>query len=170
MNFTMAQSKDPVLKHMRKAAVSTHVYDDFPAFVAMLSSLDYWSKCDNSHALGHAFVQTFLNPENFRLSYEKLGEICHYSEKAMRLHCRKFTEHFSDEYTRFRSLPFPLLICHYISCTFNPFTGDAIKSYRLFSFHELPDLITERCADAAERDLCLNIYDYFRRLGMKQAI
>ena len=166
----MAQSKDPVLKHMRNTIVSKHVYDDFPAFVSLLASLDYWSKCDSNRALSHAFVQTFLNPENFQLSYERLGEICHYSEKAMRIHCKKFTEHFSDDYRYYRSLPFPLLVFHYISCTFDPFTNDVIKSYRLFSFHELPDLISERCADAEERDLCLHIYNYFSHLGIKQAI
>lgn len=166
----MAQSKDPVLKHMREATVSKHVYDDFPAFVALLASLDYWSKRDSSHALGHAFVQTFFNRENFHLSYEKLGEICHYSEKAMRIQCRKFTERFSDDYRHFLRLPFPLLVSHYVFCTFDPFINDVIESYRLFSFRELPDLISERCADPKERNLCLNLHDYFLRLGMRQAI
>ena len=70
----MAQSKDPVLQQMRAAAVSKHVYDDFPAVLALLASLGFWNKRDENPYLRENFIQIIMNAENFAMSFDELEE------------------------------------------------------------------------------------------------
>ncbi len=165
----MAQSKDPVLLQMRAAATSKHVCNDLPAQLALLSSLEYWSRRDDDPALRNNFIQIFFVEANFGLSYEKLVDICHYSEKAIRIHCKKYADYFIAEYTYFGSLSLPFQVTRYIEYTQNERICKILGTHRKFSLNDLSRLIAAPPA-SEERELCAQIFHYFLNHGLEKAI
>lgn len=157
----MAQSKDPVLQQMRAAAVSKHVYDDFPAVLALLASLGFWNKRDENPYLRENFIQIIMNAENFAMSFDELEEVCAYREKTLRLHCTRYIKHYLREYKYYRTLPLPMLVSRYIEFCMDPSLRYAAEEYFRFPTEGIAEYIAGYPCPSAEKELSLHMYYHF---------
>lgn len=165
----MAQSKDSVLLQMRSAALSKHVYDDFPALLAVLASADYWSKREDNPFFCKIFCQIVFEPSHYGLSFERLAEICGYSEKTLRTYCKKFTERFLKFYEHFCALPLPFLVSRYIEFFTDRELCVLLAPYRMPDTEGLAVLIADRPAPQADKDLALLILRHFQQDTLQKA-
>lgn len=154
---------------MRDTASSKHIYDDFPAIIALLSSFEFWLRFDDDPALCRNFIQIVFNPQNYGLSFDRLEDVCGYREKTIRTHCKMYMQRFWAEYRYFSSLPLPLLISRYIEFNFNPSIHLALDDYFVFALNEIPQLVANAPIPAAEKELCLAIYNHFTEQIMDKA-
>lgn len=155
----MPQTKDPVLIKMRAVASSQQAADDFPALIALLDSLDFWSKRKEDPVLCRNFVQIVFNAENYELTYEELEEICGYRERTIRTHCRAYMEYFLHRYGYYRKLPFLLLAARYIEFCLDTELMQMIGEYKSVSMKELPEMVSAYAMSREEKDVVLRLYD-----------
>lgn len=157
----MPQSKDPVLVPMQHTAVSKHVYDDLPAHLALLASLDFWIKRDDNPNLCNTFVQLVLNPANFDLPFDELAETCCYCEKSLRIYARKFARKFSDFLAYFSSLPLLFQIMRGIEFYFDTALAKFLYEWRDSFFDDISVAVSASSTSANEINLSNQIIQYF---------
>ena len=166
----MSQSKDPVLLRMQHTAVSKHVYDDLPAHLALLASLDFWMKRDDNPNLRNTFTQLVLTPSYFALTFDELAETCCYCEKSLRIYAGKFTRKFSDFLAYFSSLPLILQIMRCIEFYFDSSLAKFLYEWRDSFFDDLSVVISDASASANEIKLINQIIQFFSAPSLQNVI
>mgnify|MGYP000103845513 FL=1 len=166
----MPQSKDPVLVRMQHTAVSKHVYDDLPAHLALLASLDFWMKRDDNPNLCNTFVQLVLNPANFAIPFDELAETCCYCEKSLRIYACIFARKFSDFLAYFSSLPLLFQIMRCIEFYFNTTLAKFLYEWRDSFFDDISVAISASSASTNEINLTNQIIQYFTVPSLQNVI
>ena len=130
---------DPVFNLMRNAASSKSESDNFPAFIAVLESANYWFDPDSNtkHSHFHNFIQLIFNKENYSKDANGLQEPLHYEQQTVRKDWKRYKEHFLRDYRRYEFLPIPLLISRYIFFTFDRDFCKAMYPYRFLTLENL---------------------------------
>ena len=136
----MSRSKDKVIGDMRKIAVCKPEPSDLPSLLALAASLNFLITHAN-HSLYHDFVRIICRPSNFSLSYEQLPDICHYNEKAIRMHCKKYANVFLKERRQLERLPLPLLVSRLIEYKSDPVINTDIPALRALNYTDLSAMI-----------------------------
>lgn len=166
----MSKSKNPIINEMRKIATSKHVCNDLPALLALTASLDFWHLHHHTSDMYKNFIQLICKPANFNLSFEELSPICHYSEKTIRAHCKKYTDYFTAERIRFRSMPLPLLIARFNEYYLDSFLRFNVPALRTLSPEDIKNFILSAQAGQEEKKLSMQIYTYFAEEAHKRAM
>ncbi len=136
----MPKSKDKVINEMRKIAVCKPEPSDLPSLLALAASLNFLITHAN-HSLYHDFVRIICRPSNFSLSYEQLPDICHYNEKSIRMHCKKYANIFLKECEQLKRLPLPLLVARLIEYKSDPVINTDIPALRALNYTDLSAMI-----------------------------
>ena len=136
----MPKSKDKVINEMRKIAVCKPEPSDLPSLLALAASLNFLITHAN-HSLYHDFVRIICRHSNFSLSYEQLPDICHYNEKAIRMHCKRYANIFLKERRQLERLPLPLLVSRLIEYKSDPVINTDIPALRALNHADISAMI-----------------------------
>ena len=156
----MSRSKDKVIGDMRKIAACKLEPSGLPSLLALAASLNFLLTHAN-HSLYHDFVQIICRPSNFSLSYEQLPVICHYNEKAIRLHCKRYANIFPKECQQLKRLPLPLLVAKLIEYKFNPAINTDIPALRALNYTDLSAMIMAYPCRNEAKDIAIILCNYF---------
>lgn len=135
---------DPVFNLMRNAVSSKSESDNFPAFIAVLESANYWFDPDSNtkHSHFHNFIQLIFNKENYSKDANGLQEPLHYEQQTVRKDWKKYKNHFLRDYHRYTDIPLQLLISRYIFFIFDRDFCKAMYPYRFLTLENLKTFLS----------------------------
>lgn len=165
----MSRPKDKVIGDMRKIAVCKPEPSDFPSLLALAASLNFLLTHAN-HSLYHDFVRIICRPSNFSLSYEQLPDICHYNEKSIRMHCKRYANIFLKERRHLERLPLPLLVARLIEYKSDPVINTDIPALRALNYTDLSAMIMAYPCRNEAKEIALILCNYFYGNASRVAI
>ena len=154
---------------MRKIAIYKPEHVDIISLLALASALGRLQTHENPN-LCHNFVQIICRPVNFNLSYEQLADVCHYNEKAIRLHCKYYVKIFLREYEKLKSMPLPLMVARLIEYKFTTSLNINIPALRNLKYEDIIALISAYPATNRDKQLSLDLCEHFFKSANKVAI
>ena len=156
----MSGSKDKVIGDMRKIAACKPEPSDLPSLLALAASLNFLLTHAN-HSLYRDFVRIICRPSNFSLSYEQLPAICHYNEKSVLLHYKKYADIFLKECGRMNGLPLPLLVARLIEYKSDPVINADIPALRVLTYNDLSAMIRAYPCRNEAKEIAIIFCNYF---------
>ena len=164
----MSRPKDKVIVDMRKIALQTGALR--PSLPACLSRSLNFLLTHANHSLYHDFVRIICRPSNFSLSCEQLPAICHYNEKSIRMHCKKYADIFLKERRHLERLPLPLLVARLIEYKSDPVINTDIPVLRALNYTDLSAMIMAYPCRNEAKEIALILCNYFYGNASRVAI
>ena len=164
----MSRPKDKVIGDMRKIALQTGALR--PSLPACLSRSLNFLLTHANHSLYHDFVRIICRHSNFSLSYEQLPDICHYNEKAIRMHCKRYANIFLKERRQLERLPLPLLVSRLIEYKSDPVINTDIPALRALNYTDLSAMIMAYPCRNEAKEIALILCNYFYGNASRVAI
>lgn len=158
--FAMSKTKDKVINQMRGFAVCKPNESNISAVLALAEVAEYLYDSDDVY-LYNDFIQIICRPRNFNLSYEQLAYVCHYNEKTIRSHCKRYSDLFSHKIKRLQFLPLPLIVARLIEYVAMRYSTIKIPALRNLKNEDILRLIAAYPCPDIEKEVSYILFDFY---------